>query len=333
MKIRMKNNQVYDSQSFILPENVSPLVQFREASKLYLLDCRYRNLAPTTIDFYKFHLQAFEHFMDHFKLELKTLVPADLSQRMIHYMLDQNLTANTINGRIRTCQGFFKFLWQDCMMETNLADGLKVIKANNEMLFTFTEDQVRTVLEQPDQTTFTGLRDYAMMLVLLETGMRVMELTNMKLPDIDFQNQSICIPMGKGRKPRIVPMQVTCIKTLLKYIQERGSLPFVEVWITLNNKPLQKAAIEKIVRNHCKKAALQGVRGSCHTFRHTMAKMYLLNGGDILTLQYILGHTTLDMTRRYIEFFGNDLHLQHEKSSPIEFLMQLDETNNEGEWN
>lgn len=62
-----------------------------------------------------------------------------------------------------------------------------------------------------------------------------------------------------------------------------------------------------------------------------MAKMYLLNGGDIFTLQYILGHTTLDMTRRYIEFFGKDLHLQHEKSSPIEFLMQPEQSNNEGE--
>ncbi|MFI2859290.1 tyrosine-type recombinase/integrase [Paenibacillus sp. JSM ZJ436] len=184
--------------------------------------------------------------MDHFKLELKTLVPADLSQRMIHYMLDQNLTANTINGRIRTCQGFFRFLWLDGMMETNLADGLKVIKTNNQMLFTFTEDQVRTVLEQPDQTTFTGLRNYAMMLVLLETGMRVMELTNMKLPDIDFQNQSICIPMGKRRKPRIVPIQVTCMKTFLKYIQERGSLPLDEVWITLNNKHCEKLPLKKL---------------------------------------------------------------------------------------
>ncbi|WP_373233493.1 tyrosine-type recombinase/integrase [Cohnella sp.] len=327
----MKITQVYNSQSLVLPDNVSPRVQFREAVKLYLLDCRYRNLAPTTINFYKFHLQAFEHFMDHYKLELKKLVATDLSHRMIHYMIDQQLTANTMNGRIRTCQGFFKFLWQDGILETNLADGLEVMKARNQMLFTFTKDQVRTILEQPDQTTFTGYRDYAIMLVLLETGMRVMELTSMRLSDINFEDQAICIPMGKGRKPRIVPIQLTCMKVLLKYIQERGNLSFDEVWITLNNKPLRKAAIERIVRDHCKKTALQGVRGSCHTFRHTMAKMYLMNGGDILTLQYILGHTTLDMTRRYIEFFGKDLHLQHEKSSPIEFLLQPEEHDNEEE--
>lgn len=332
MKIQMKITQGFEQNSFVLPTTVSPQAQFREAARLYLLDCRYRNLAPTTIDFYKFHLQAFEHFMNHFKLELTTLVPTDLSQRMIHYMLDQKLTANTINGRIRTCQGFFKLLYQDDILDTNLAYGLKVFKAQNQMIFTFTEEQVQAVLEQPDQTTFTGFRDYAMMLVLLETGIRVMELTNMNLSDIDFQNQTICIPMGKGRKPRIVPFQMTCMKALMRFIQERGCLPFNDVWITLNNKPLQKAAIERIVRDHCKKVALRGVRGSCHTFRHTMAKMYLLNGGDILTLQYILGHTTLDMTRRYIEFFNNDIHLQHEKSSPVEFLMQPEEANDEGEW-
>jgi integrase/recombinase XerD len=333
MKKRMKKTPIYDSQSFVLPDNVSSRVQFREASRLYLLDCRYRNLAPTTIDFYKFHLQAFEHFMDYFRLELKTLVPTDLILRMTHYMMDQKLTANTINGRIRTCQGIFKFLYQDGIMETNLAEGLKVMKAHNQMLFTFTIDQTRTILKQPDQTTFTGLRDYTMMMVLLETGMRVMELTNMNLSDIDFQNQSIRILMGKGRKPRIVPIQITCIKAIMKYIQERGTLQFDDAWITLNNTPLQKAAIEKIVRDHCKKAKFTGVRGSCHTFRHTMAKMYLLNGGDIFTLQYILGHTTLDMTRRYIELFGKDLQLQHEKSSPIEFLMQPDPSNIEDEGN
>jgi len=94
--------------------------------------------------------------MDACGLALKTLVPKDLTQRMIHFMMDQKLTANTMNGRIRTCQGFFRFLWEGGIMESDLADGLKVMKTQNQMLFTFTEAQVRTVLAQPDQTTFTG---------------------------------------------------------------------------------------------------------------------------------------------------------------------------------
>lgn len=307
----MNHPKVSDSNFSGLPTPTSSQLQFREAVRLFLLDCRYRNLAPTTINFYKFHLQAFEHFMKQTKLGLLTLAPTDLNQKMINYMLDQKLTANTINGRIRTCQGFFKFLLEDGILETNLASKLKVIKAENQMIFTFTEAQVKAVLEQPDQSTFTGFRDYTMMLILLETGIRVMELANMNISDIDFQGKSIRIPMGKGRKPRIVPIQITCIKALMKFIQERGALPFDDIWITINNRPLRKAAIEMIIRTHSKKTPLQGVRGSCHTFRHTMAKMYLLNGGDIFTLQYILGHTTLDMTRRYIEMFNKDIHIKN----------------------
>lgn len=98
----------------------------------------------------------------------------------------------------------------------------KVIKAQNQMIFTFTENQIQAVLKQPERDTFTGSRDYEMMLVLLETGIRVMELTNMYLSDIDFYNQTIFIPMGKGRKSRIVPIQMTCMKALMKFIQERG---------------------------------------------------------------------------------------------------------------
>lgn len=327
----MNNILPYDGTSFLLPENAPPRAPFREVCRLYLLDCRYRNLAPTTIDFYKFHLQAFGHFMDACGLELRTLQPADLTQRMIHYMMDQKLTAHTMNGRIRTCQGFFKFLWQDGMLETNLAEGLKVLKAENRMLFTFTSDQVQAVLGQPDQSTFTGLRDYAMMMTLLETGIRVMELTNLQLHHIDFDNSCLTIPAGKGRKPRMVPVQFTCSKVLMRYLHARSHMPFADVWVTLNNTPLHKAAIEKIVRDHCKSAALTGVRGSCHTFRHTMAKFYLLNGGDMITLQYILGHTTLEMTRRYIEFFGDDIHRQHKKSSPIEYVLNPEPATSEKE--
>jgi integrase/recombinase XerD len=333
MAIQVVTIKIYDSNSDVLPTNVSWRAQFHEAVRLFLMYCRYRNLASTTIQFYKWELQRLEVFLEQAHLDFLCLVSTDLNLSLMHYLLDKKITPNSINCLIRTCRVFFPFLMKEGILENNIASGLKLIKAQNQMVYTFTEEQVESILIQPNQTTFTGFRDYVMMLVLLDTGIRVMELSNMKISDIDFMEKNICIPEGKGRKHRYVPIQTTCSNELKKYIRERGQQPFEELWITISNQPLKKQAIEVLVRVHCKKANIKGTRGSCHTFRHTMAKYYLLNGGDVFSLMKILGHSTLDMTRRYIDLFSNDIHVQHEKASPLEYMMIPDEALVESEGN
>lgn len=309
----------------------SPAVSFSEAVRLFLQDCKMRNLTETTYEFYKFGLRTLEQFMDENNLEFARLTPFDLSNRYMNYLLDRKLASATIRGRISTCQVFFKYLWQEGYLETNVAADLKLIKAANRAIFTFSQEQIAAILQQPDTTTFTGLRDLTMMLVLLETGMRVMELTNIKVEDIDFQSGTIRIPSGKGRKPRVVPIQRTCLNQLDRYLRERGEQPFNDCWITLNNTPLRLAAVKRIMIEHCKAAHIEGTRGSAHTFRHTMAKTYLLNGGDAFSLMHILGHTNIEMTQRYVDLFSQDLHDQHQKASPIEAILSAKSDDSEVE--
>ncbi|MCD1261256.1 tyrosine-type recombinase/integrase [Paenibacillus athensensis] len=294
---------------------------FHECVKSFLLDCRLRNLTQTTINYYKFNLQAFADFLNRAGLQLADLTPSDLSERMMNDMIDNRLAVNTMRGRICTCQVFFKYIWKEGILPANIAANLKLLKSSNQAIFCFTEEQVHAILQQPNRETFTGLRDYVMMLILLETGMRVMELVNMKVSDIEFHEGTIRIPSGKGRKPRIVPIQKTCLYHLDRYIRERGSQPFDDFWITLNNKPFRYDGVKHMIIDRCKAAHIQGTRGSAHTFRHTMAKYYLLNGGDVFTLQHILGHTSIEMTQRYVDLFSRDIHNQHEKASPIEFIV------------
>jgi integrase/recombinase XerD len=297
------------------------VLSFSEAARLFLQECKLRNLTKTTYEFYKFGLRTLEQFLDETKLEFANLTPFDLSNRYMNYLLDRTLAPATIRGRIASCQVFFKFLWQYSYTSTNLAVDLKLIKATNRSIFTFSEEQVAAILSQPDVNTFTGLRDQTIMLVLLDTGMRLMELSLMQVSDIDLADGTIRIPSGKGRKPRIVPFQKTCQYQLNRYLQERGELPFDDCWITLNNTPLRYEAIKRLIISHCKAAHIQGTRGSAHTFRHTMAKSYLLNSGDAFSLMCILGHTNIEMTQRYVDLFSQDLHNQHQKASPIEALL------------
>lgn len=315
MSQRKKSNEPIVSY-----DAVAAKAQYGEAVRLFLMDCRFRNLSPYTIEGYHVYLKSFQRDLEAWQLSLDNLTPKDLSVRMVNEMLNKEFKPNTVNGKIRTLQQFFKFLHQDGQTKTNLADGLKPIKNERKMIHTFTEEQVEQILAVPDQNTFTGLRDYTIMLLFLETGMRANEMSNLKLSDVNFEENTIHIQIGKGRKSRSVPIQTTCIRFLKKYLEERGEQSFDHLWITIFNLPLARISIIKLVKEYINKAKITGVQGACHIFRHTMAKFFLMNGGDIFTLQYLLGHANLEMTRYYVELFSTDIHTQHEKYSPIENL-------------
>lgn len=314
MKVSLHRNTLH------LPVDLHSRTQYREAVRLFLLDCRLRNLSPFTIQSYHGYLQALQHDLESWRLTLSSLQSLDLSERMIQQMLRCGFAANTINGRIRTCQQFFKFLFYEGIIDRNLASGLKPIRAERAMPHTFCGQQPQAILGQPDQTTFNGQRDYTMMLILLDTGMRVSELSTLKVPDVNTDERHLLIHSGKNRKARRIPFQQTCGEALRLYLALRGSKPFDDVWVTKFQKPFIRCGIIDMISRYCKKAGIGGVRGSSHTFRRTMAKLFLLQGGNVETLQYMLGHSSLEMTKYYVDLFPMDLHQQHQKYSPLENL-------------
>jgi integrase/recombinase XerD len=99
---------------------------------------------------------------------------------------------------------------------------------------------------------------------------------------------------------------------------ERGILEHNRLWVNLDSQPYHADGIRAMISRYCKTAEIHGIQCSCHTFRHTMAKQYLLNGGDIFTLKSILGHERMETTETYVELFSRDLQSQHEKYSPVE---------------
>jgi integrase/recombinase XerD len=191
---------------------------------------------------------------------------------------------------------FFKFLASEGWLNTNIAAELKPFKVKPSLTHTFTDGHLQRLFAQPDRSTFTGYRNYVMMLVLLDTGIRLKELANLRVTDIDFEEQSLRIQQGKGRKSRIVPIQRTCAWELKYYLQERGKLEHDYLWVNLDNEPFNASGIRTMIDRYCRAADIRDVQCSCHTFRHTMA---------------------------YIELFSRDLQIQHEKFSPVEHFPKL----------
>ena len=158
----------------------------------------------------------------------ESITASDFQQHVVRYMVDQRLAPNTINGRIKTFKVFFAFLFRKGYLEQNIAEGLVLLKCPKNQIQTFSNAEMLLLLRQPDQTTFIGLRDYAMMIILLDTGIRIAGLLS----------------------------------------------------LTLENVPLQIRTAQERIKDYGKMARIQGVRVSPHTFRHSMAKLYIRNGGD-----------------------------------------------------
>ena len=166
----------------------------------------------------------------------------------------------------------------------------------------------------------TGRRDYALCVLLVDTGLRVSEATGLNLGDVDWVESTVLV-MGKGRKQRRVPFGGVAKRALVKWIEVRGEIPGQEaLFITRTEDRLRRERAFCLIQHYGKKARIQGVRVSPHSLRYTFATMWLRSGGDLFTLQRILGHTSLEMVRRYAQQVVTDLQEKHRIHSPMDRL-------------
>lgn len=300
-------------------------LSFDELLHSFILDCKAKNLSPLTLRAYQDSIQQMKEAFEkqNVPLNIYKLTSREIKNYFIAFLIDQGRSDNTVNSRIKGIKQFLRYLFTEGWITKNIADEIHVVKAEKLMVQTFTKEQVAALLEQPDRKTFTGIRDYTMMVVLFETGMRISELCRLKLGDLFFKEQEIRIMKGKGGKARRVPFQQTCAKIVRKYLDLRGDLETDMLFVNISNEGISTRALQDKMHDYGKAAGIQGVRVSPHTFRHTMAKFYILNGGDPFTLRRILGHATLDMVEYYVELFSSDIKQQHKKFSPVENMRRV----------
>ncbi|MEB3102823.1 tyrosine-type recombinase/integrase [Ferviditalea candida] len=319
-----RKNQL-DSTTLILFMKYRPT--FDDLLYAFLLDCKHRNLSRRTIEYFEYCLQ---HMNKSFLEQNQTFDPLtaslhDIQTYFVAAMMDKGLAPHTINGRLKSCKAFFSFLRKHDYVQINVAEQLTLVKARKDTIHTFTNEQILQLLRIPHQKTFTGLRDYTIMIILLETGIRIGELLAMTLKDVHLKERELRIASGKGTKARNVPFQKTCAKVLQSNIDERGAAKTETLFISLENEPLHIRTIQDRITNYGKMARIAGVRVSPHTFRHTMAKMYSRNGGDPFSLQQILDHSSLEMVYTYVRLFSNEVREQRQRYSPVEH-MKLEQT-------
>ena len=181
------------------------------------------------------------------------------------------------------------------------------------MLPTFTSQQVLRLLAGKPKSK-PQRRLHLIVLFLLDTGCRISEALGLRVRDIDFDNLLVTLD-GKGRKQRVVPFSFELRKAMFRHVTERSRKPDSLLFANRTETQLARHNVLRDVKLLCKSLGFDPPARTLHAFRHTFAINYLRKGGSVFHLQKVLGHSTLEMTRRYANLMTEDLQAVHERVS------------------
>ncbi|MBD7965378.1 tyrosine-type recombinase/integrase [Fictibacillus norfolkensis] len=294
--------------------------EFDELLELFIDDGEIRNLRDHTIKYYRNELTTFRRLLESQDIDTQPakITPEHVKENVIRYMKDrQQAKTVSINTRLRAIRAFFNYLHKERYIPNNPIKEIKLLKDRKTIIATLSNDQIRKLFRQPNLKTFIGVRDLTIMMLLLETGIRANELVGLSLGDIRWDDSQLLIRNAKGHRERLVPFQARMKDQFKKYIAIRGVIETDALFITIDNTPLTKRQLQARITFYGREASIDNVRCSCHTLRHTFAKLSVQNGAGIFELQQILGHTTMEMVRTYVNLYSTEVRDKHKSFSPL----------------
>ncbi|MFC2019301.1 tyrosine-type recombinase/integrase [Chloroflexota bacterium] len=231
-----------------------------------------------------------------------------------------SLSPHSIASYVRSIRAFWSWLLREGFISLNPFEKIRPPQTPKHTVNVLTVKQVEDLLRVICRSSYTGYRDRALIIALFGTGLRISELLNVRMGDLNFDTGQIRV-LGKGARERVVFMSASVFKVLIKYsLQWRPQDGSDFFFVNKQGCRLSRFDIAHRVRRYGQTAGIQGVRCSPHTLRSSFAVQYLRNGGDTFTLQRILGHSSLEMTRHYAEVSSSDVEAKLKAHSPAENL-------------
>jgi len=306
-----------------------------ELIEYYEVCNRAEGKSPKTISWYSANLKSFRNYVksSHLPDSLDT-IDTKLLREYVLYLMKRTrynghpytpaktelLSSATIHGHVRTLRAFFNWLVVEGLAQNSPAKDLKPPKVTKKVVSTLSDKEIGAILN-----TFSispsDARNQTLFMLLLDTGLRIGELVNLKVDDVHMDEGYLKV-MGKGKKERIVPIGNNAQRALQRYLfrfRPKPINPAIDnVFLSTNNKPLTENSMKLMFARLSQRSGV--CRLHAHLCRHTFATRFLINGGDVFTLQQILGHSTLEMVRHYVNLASNQVAIQHQKFSPLDRL-------------
>ncbi len=287
-----------------------------------------RNLAPTTVDCYTLDLSQFRDFLicnnlavNQGRVDAGAINRKHIRAFMAH--LHQGHKNTSIERMLAGLRGFFAFLVREGLIESNPAELVRTPKREQHLPTVLPVDEVFALMTMPDTSTLLGLRDRAILELFYASGLRLAELVNLDLDDLDLRQRTVKV-MGKGRKQRIVPVASKAITALSEYLAERHKLRKKRVldedaekafFLSNRGRRLSRERVQKLLNEYVAKCALAR-KISPHALRHSFATHLMDSGMDIRSIQELLGHESLSTTQKYTKVSLSGLMQVYDKAHP-----------------
>ena len=256
-----------------------------------------KGLSHNTVIAYETDIIAFLFWSKKYKnLKYIDLKEAQVNE-YIAYLFKSGLKSSSVNRKISSLKALYLYLTKKNKIDISPITQIVTPKQEKYLPTSMSEDEVEKLLNSPDTSKRIEKRDKAMIEMLYATGMRISELTNLKVIDIDTQ-RSVVKVLGKGSKERLIPFGESALESLSHYLSDRGESNSKEVFLSNRGTKLNRVSFWKRVKIYLSRENLKESI-SPHTLRHAFATHLLNRGADLRSVQLLLGHSDLSTTQIY----------------------------------
>lgn len=285
-----------------------------EAFSDFLNSKRARGISEKTISTYSQHFKAVSYSLD-IEQQISNLSKRDL-ESMVVQLQKKGLSPNSIRSYTATIQSFLSW----CREEGHTTISIDLYRGRETIKDTYTNDELRKLLARPKKNcSFTEYRNWVIVNMLLNSGCRASTIRFILQKDVSLEEGLIKYRHTKNGSVQIVPLCQEMKKILKEYMKVRGGGPNDYLFPNQEDKQITENGLSEAIRRYNRSRGVS--KTSIHLFRHSYAERYLKAGGDPFTLQRILGHSTLDMTKHYCRLYDVDLIKGYDSLSPLQQLI------------
>lgn len=330
-----------------------PRVTKRKKEMLDLVEdfleyCRYKNLSNKTIKSYNQTLVLFVKYLEEEKdLTDINKISKDIVQEYITFTknrgkysfvasedgmikanidkrsdIGEELSDSTLNNYLRNIKVFFNWLEENHIIKQNTVSKCKFLKTERKSKEQLTDEEFNRLVKSIDITKFHEYRDYIVINLIMDSGMRLNETLHLTINDVDFTRRTILIPgeISKGRKDRVVFYSQTMAKLFQRWIRFKDTYQETDLLFPTHrtNTILSVSNFERNFRVYLRRAKINKVI-TPHGLRNNFARRFLLASNDIYTLSKILGHSSVTVTEKaYLDLMDEDFRKKYQRFSPLE---------------
>ena len=255
-----------------------------------------KGLSNNTVKAYEADISSFFQWLDNEDLKYKNLQEDHINQ-YISFLFQRKMRSSSVNRKISSIKSFYIFLVKRNFLKNSPLNDLVTPKQEKYLPESMSEAEVDKLLNSPDVSNKIENRDKAMIEMLYATGMRISELVNLKMTDVDMKRCVVKV-FGKGSKERLVPFGETALDSLKSYLNDREQSSSKEIFLSNRGKKMTRVAFWQRVKIYLIRENLKNSI-SPHTLRHAFATHLLNRGADLRSVQLLLGHSDLSTTQIY----------------------------------